>query len=90
MNPNRISTQVGYFTFLGVIAALSVHAQVPQATWTLQPESSFVWSPDPYFGATGNNAYDIFKGISVDFKGYKHPPGGSRLGSRPAEWCMSF
>lgn len=49
----------------------------PQVTWTLQPESSNVWVPDPYFGALGNNAYDIFAGIPVDIMGWKHPPGGS-------------
>jgi hypothetical protein len=49
----------------GVCSAATVH-------WTLEPESSLAWPVDPYFGAVSGNPYDILKGISVDFIGWKH------------------
>jgi hypothetical protein len=49
----------------GVCSAATMH-------WTLEPDSSLAWPVDPYFGAVSGNPYDILKGISVDFIGWKH------------------
>jgi hypothetical protein len=70
----------------GVSSAATVH-------WTLEPESSTAWPVDPYFGAVSGNPYDILKGISVDFIGWKHAGGSTEVlngGYLVYRWRLDF
>jgi hypothetical protein len=61
--------------------------------WTLEPESSNAWSVDPYFGAVSGSPYDILKGISVDFIGWKHAGSGTEMlngGYLVYRWRLDF
>ena len=64
------SMQLSAATLMTVVGCTTTFAAV--AHWTLEPGSSTAWQVDPYFGAVSGNPYDILKGISVDFIGWKH------------------